>query len=1268
MDSGFKEGIDLFDIKYVHIFEPSTVAADQKQVIGRGTRTCGQKGLDFHPQQGWPLHVFVYDLQIPEKLHGSFMGTKTAIELYLKSMNLDIRLLKFASDLEKTTVVGSVDYELNKNIHSFSIPMVSLTDSDNLNDHLPKGEEALYDGGAKKLVIREGPPLIYPEPKRLGFEDMRKHIKDNFSEFKWTDVKMENLCADKQGGGSGQIINYTPTQDFIRNYFTPSNPVKGMLLHHSVGTGKCHARNTPILMYDGSIKMVQDVRVGDELMGDNSTPRKVLSLASGKDEMYEIIPVKGDKYTVNSEHILCLKYSGRGAIIDQSKRQPHTPFKTTHIDNKTYKIKTKSFKTREEANEYLDKFDEESKIIEIEVKDYFKLSESLRRDLKGYRKGVEFLHKELNFDPYIIGLWLGDGSARGPVISNQDSKILKYLVTNMGKHGLVLNYQSKYDYRLSKDGTTKTNLFIDELTKQNLINNKHIPTDYKINSRDVRLKVLAGLIDSDGYYCKRGKIFNISQKSKKLSNDILYLARSLGFAAYSSENEKSCTYKGEVKTGIYNSITISGDGLNEIPTLLTRKRAEPRTQVKDVLSTGITVCPVGKGEYYGFTIDGNRRYLLGDFTVTHNTCSAIAAATTNFEKQGYTILWVTRTTLKSDIWKNMFDQVCNESIRHQIQNSGLQIPAVQNKRMQLLSKAWRVRPMSYKQFSNLVSKKNSMYDTLVKLNGKEDPLRNTLLIIDEAHKLYGGGDLSSVERPDMNLLHQALMYSYQYSGQNSVKLLLMTATPVTNDPMELIKLLNLCKGPDEQMPADFDAFARNYLDDDGEFTEKGRGEYLDDISGYVSYLNREKDARQFSQPIIQHIEVPIVSDIANVEKFDKKVVKDLMESDIPDLKRQILEQQEELKGELGDLDPNRFNFLKDELCGDLEGKEEKDCNKIVKRNVRELINEAKVEVKKIREKIKEVKVLIKERNKSKQGALNDIKENSEKYKEEYEKYKESLLYQLKNKCAKKITRASKLAEVVTQHPAIVSFDERIQAYNDRISELDSEIKGLVENHRKRLAHLKTVLKKDLSELERGVIKSTLTDDKKDFKKLLKIKNKNLTVSKRDINKNVRSIQQTRKKYITKIQKVMKKKIKEDNKTQKQIDKEEKKLRKTLRKQGDYEDNVQHEVLTKLVDKYRSKMLENMVDYDEDQYAMEQEKEEKKLAKEVDKKKVADAKKLDKERLRQTKKVEKEKVKTDKKAAAEKLRETKKAEKEKAKADKKAEKEKKAHTRTKKNMK
>ena len=73
------------------------------------------------------------------------------------------------------------------------------------------------------------------------------------------------------------------------------------------GFGKCHAINTPILMFDGTIKMVQDIIVGDLIMGDDSTTRNVLSLARGIDEMYDIIR-DNHKYTVNQAHILCLKH------------------------------------------------------------------------------------------------------------------------------------------------------------------------------------------------------------------------------------------------------------------------------------------------------------------------------------------------------------------------------------------------------------------------------------------------------------------------------------------------------------------------------------------------------------------------------------------------------------------------------------------------------------------------------------------------------------------------------------------------------------------------------------------------------------------------------------------------------------------------------------------------------------------------------------------------------------------------------------------------
>jgi hypothetical protein len=71
---------------------------------------------------------------------------------------------------------------------------------------------------------------------------MRQYIRNYFSDTAWGPAKMENLCeeantSEKKGGG-GQLITYSPTQEFVRRYFTPQAPVKGMLLWHSVGTGK----------------------------------------------------------------------------------------------------------------------------------------------------------------------------------------------------------------------------------------------------------------------------------------------------------------------------------------------------------------------------------------------------------------------------------------------------------------------------------------------------------------------------------------------------------------------------------------------------------------------------------------------------------------------------------------------------------------------------------------------------------------------------------------------------------------------------------------------------------------------------------------------------------------------------------------------------------------------------------------------------------------------------------------------------------------------
>lgn len=60
-------------------------------------------------------------MTIPEDVQEHFGGMENTFDLYLKSLNLDLRLYNFVGEIEEATIKGSVDYDLNKNIHSFKI-------------------------------------------------------------------------------------------------------------------------------------------------------------------------------------------------------------------------------------------------------------------------------------------------------------------------------------------------------------------------------------------------------------------------------------------------------------------------------------------------------------------------------------------------------------------------------------------------------------------------------------------------------------------------------------------------------------------------------------------------------------------------------------------------------------------------------------------------------------------------------------------------------------------------------------------------------------------------------------------------------------------------------------------------------------------------------------------------------------------------------------------------------------------------------------------
>lgn len=352
------------------------------------------------------------------------------------------------------------------------------------------------------------------------------------------------------------------------------------------GMGKCLGKGTKVLMYNGSLKKVEDVIVGDQLMGDDSTPRNVLSLARGKEEMYWIKQKSAMNYRVNKSHILSLKKSRREGLLNKGD------------------------------------------ILNISVEDYLEKSNKFKSNYKGYKVDVEFNEVKKEIDPYYLGLWLGDGTSASSAITSEDKEIINYLENYANEKKLKFQpmHPKKGCSRYSINGKGKNwtkNCYLNELRKINVLNNKHIPNDYLINSKENRLKLLAGLLDSDGHYQKDFDCFEITQKNKLLSEQILFLCNSLGFKT--SYIEKTAKLKSRNYYCQVYRIRISGN-LDIIPTLIARKKARKRLIDKDWTVTGIEVEFDKVDDYYGFEIDGNKLFLLEDMTVTHNTTMAIISA------------------------------------------------------------------------------------------------------------------------------------------------------------------------------------------------------------------------------------------------------------------------------------------------------------------------------------------------------------------------------------------------------------------------------------------------------------------------------------------------------------------------------------------------------------------------------------------------------------------------------------------------------------------
>ena len=400
--------------------------------------------------------------------------------------------------------------------------------------------------------------------------------------------KIERLYG-QEGSITGASTGFTDF-DELTSGLQPSDLI---IVAGRPSMGKCFGKGTPILMYSGAVKAVEDIQIGDMLMGDDSTPRRVMSLARGREAMYWVRQNKAMDYRVNESHILSLKRS-------------RTEGKHKNGD-----------------------------VLNLPLTDYINASTKFRSNYKGYKVAVEFAAQPLSVCPYFLGLWLGNGTSASVDIATTDTEVIDYLrgyaeqlnlnltekwaTDKHGKYKCPL-YSISSQQRGNHQNTFSLQKILHEL---NLLNNKHIPPKFLSNSRANRLQLLAGLIDSDGHYASKHKMIEITQKNFALAKQIKFLCDSLGFRT-SLIAKQAIIKKTGYQCTVYR-VRFSGD-VNTIPVKITRKKAAVWTSHRTWQHTCINIEYDQVDDYYGFECDGNRLFLLEDMTVVHNTTVAMNIA------------------------------------------------------------------------------------------------------------------------------------------------------------------------------------------------------------------------------------------------------------------------------------------------------------------------------------------------------------------------------------------------------------------------------------------------------------------------------------------------------------------------------------------------------------------------------------------------------------------------------------------------------------------
>jgi hypothetical protein len=248
-------------------------------------------------------------------------------------------------------------------------------------------------------------------------------------------------------------------------------------------------------------------------------------------------------------------------------------------------------------------------------------------------KPLEYPEQDLPIHPYVLGVWLGDGSSDSPMITyhEKDRAVVDRCIEIEGSACKPINKKGTRVYIRTISGSNYPTSLRSRLINLGVLNNKHIPDTYMRASIEQRRELLAGLVDTDGMASNKGgaSVVQFFQSNEKLAYQVLQLVRSLGFKAYIKYRDRKPLENSPHNIKIKNikpSWTISFTATEQVFYLKRkqdklRKSWEKKPRTKSIISIEkIPSVPVRC-----ISVDSpDQSYIIGDHcTVTHNTTQVV---------------------------------------------------------------------------------------------------------------------------------------------------------------------------------------------------------------------------------------------------------------------------------------------------------------------------------------------------------------------------------------------------------------------------------------------------------------------------------------------------------------------------------------------------------------------------------------------------------------------------------------------------------------------